>query len=240
MAETALAQSNNSNEIGSATSVLRRNMVERQLQTFNVNDIPVLERFLNVPREAFLPADLAPLAYSDAGLFLKDSQGRKGRYQLPPLILARMLQDADIRPADKVLDVAGGAGYSAALLHGLAGEVVALENDPTLVAKAKENLRSIGIENVRVECGSLNDGLPDAGPFDAILIYGGVQEGLEKLFSSLKPNGRLIAIAKTDDDSSQQVVRYEVCEGDIGGARSLFDASAPILPEFARAPAFAF
>jgi protein-L-isoaspartate(D-aspartate) O-methyltransferase len=240
MAELGLGRSDPSRELGAATAQLRRNMVERQLQTFDVNDIPLLERFLNVPREIFLPPELAPLAYSDLGLFLKDSQGRKVRYLLPPLILARMLQEAEIDSSDRVLDVAGGAGYSAALLAGLAGEVVALESDPALVAQAKENLKAAGIENVRVECGPLGRGLPAAGPFDIILIHGGVEEGLEPLLDTLKPNGRLIAIAKMDEESGQQVVRFERREGVPSAFRPLFDASAPVLHEFAKAPAFAF
>jgi protein-L-isoaspartate(D-aspartate) O-methyltransferase len=240
MAEAMLAHPDKVKQIGAATAILRRTMVERQLQTFDVVDVPVLERFQDVPREAFLPADLTPLAYSDSGLFLKDSHGRKARYLLPPLILARLLQGAEIRSSDKVLDVAGGAGYSAALLAGLAGEVVALESDPALAAKANDNLKSIGVENVRVECGPLGKGAPDAGPFDVILIHGGVEEGLEPLFASLKPNGRLIAIAKIDEDSGQQVVRFERNEGVAAGSRPLFDASAPVLSEFAKAPAFVF
>jgi protein-L-isoaspartate(D-aspartate) O-methyltransferase len=240
MAEAILAHPDKLNQIGAATAVLRRTMVERQLQTFDVVDVPVLERFQDVPREAFLPSDLASLAYSDLGLFLRDSQGHKARYLLPPLILARLLQGAEIRPSDKVLDVAGGAGYSAALLSGLAGEVVALESDPALAGKAKNNLESIGVENIRVECGPLGKGVPDAGPFDVIIVQGGVEEGLEQLFASLKPNGRLIAVAKIDADSGQQAVRFERCEGVAAGSRPLFDASAPVLPEFAKAPAFVF
>jgi protein-L-isoaspartate(D-aspartate) O-methyltransferase len=240
MTEPALAQSTSSAQPGSATAALRRNMVERQLQPFDVHDIPVLERFLNVPREAFLPAELEPLAYSDLGLFLKDETGRKGRYLLPPLILARLLQEAEIRPTDKVLDVAGGPGYCAAVLAGLAKEVVALESDPALADCAKDNLKSIGVENIRVECGSLGKGVPDAGPFDVILVHGGVEEGLEPLFDLLKPNGRLLAIAKTDEDSGQHVVRFERRESAVPGARPLFDASAPVLHDFAKAPAFSF
>jgi protein-L-isoaspartate(D-aspartate) O-methyltransferase len=239
MAEAALAPAENST-IGAATAALRKTMVERQLRTFDVNDIPLLRRFVETPREVFLCPELESLAYSDLGLFLKNAQGGKGRYQLPPFILARMLQSADIGPTDKVLDVAGGSGYSAALLAGLAGELVALESDPALAAKARENLKSIGVDNVRVECGPLDKGVPGAGPFDVILIYGAVEDGLDTLFAALSPNGRLLAIAKIDDESGWQVVRFERRGGRAAGSRGLFDAAAPVLPEFAKAPAFAF
>jgi protein-L-isoaspartate(D-aspartate) O-methyltransferase len=239
MAQSASAQLNVSPQIGSSTAALRRNMVERQLQPFDVNDVPVLERFLNIPREVFLPAELEPVAYSDLGLFLKDGQGRKVRYLLPPLILARLIQEAGIDSTDRVLDIAGGS-YSAALLSGLAKEVVALESDPALAPSATGNLKDLGIENVRLEFGPLGKGVPDSGPFDVILIHGGVEEGLEPLFAQLRPNGRLLAIARTDEDSGQHVIRFERSEAAAPGARPLFDASAPVLHEFAKAPAFSF
>jgi protein-L-isoaspartate(D-aspartate) O-methyltransferase len=240
MAQSALAQSNPSALPGSATAALRRTMVERQLQPFDVTDIPVLERFLAVPREAFLPVELGPVAYSDLGLFLKDAQGGKGRYLLPPLILARLIQEASIQRGDRVLDIAGGGGYGAALIAGIAKEVVALESDPALAAAAKSNLASIGVENVRVESGSLGKGVPDAEPFDVIIVQGGVEEGLEELFALLKPNGRLLAITKTEEDSGQQVVRFERSESAVPGAFPIFDASAPVLHDFAKAASFSF
>jgi protein-L-isoaspartate(D-aspartate) O-methyltransferase len=238
MAEAMLARAENST-MGASTAALRKTMVERQLRTFDVNDLPILQRFLEVPREAFLPSDMEPLAYSDLGLFSKGSQSGKGRYRLPPLILARMLQGADIKPTDKVLDVAGG-GYSAALLAGLAREVVALESDPVLAAQARDSLKSMGAGNVRVECGPLDQGVSGARPFDVILIHGAVEEGLDGLFADLTPNGHLLAIAKTDEESGWQVVRFERSEGKPAGSRALFDARAPVLFEFAKAPAFAF
>ncbi|MBI3275007.1 MAG: methyltransferase domain-containing protein, partial [Methylocystis sp.] len=207
-------------------------MVERQLEPVGVTDIPVLRRFLDVPREAFLPLELAPLAYSDRPLFLKDQKGRKVRYLLPPLILARFIQGAEIGAADKVLDVAGGAGYAAAILAGLARQVVALESDPDLAAKAKANLQAAGLANVQVEVAPLANGVPGAGPFDVILVHGAVEDGLDALFGSLSPDGRLLAIAKPEEGSGQQVVRFERVGGKPAGARALFDASAPVLPGF--------
>ncbi|MBI1981303.1 MAG: protein-L-isoaspartate O-methyltransferase, partial [Methylocystis sp.] len=119
---------------GEATATLRHTMVERQLRPYDVTDVPLLERFLSVPRELFLPDSLAPLAYSDLAVTVKSAGGRK-RSLLPPLVLARMLQAAEIKATDKALDI-GGAGYSAALLSGLAEKVVALECDPDLFARA--------------------------------------------------------------------------------------------------------
>ena len=98
----------------------------------------------------------------------------------------------------KVLDMAGGAGYSAALLSGLAGEVVALESEPELAELARANLAKVGATQVRVECGPLEKGVPAAAPFDVILIHGAVEDGLDALFEQLTPNGHLLAYKKLE------------------------------------------
>ena len=238
MAEAAAANTNA--QVGVDTAAQRRMMVERQLRTFDVSDVPVLQRFVDVPREAFLPADLAPLAYSDMAIALKDAQGRKGRTLLPPLVLARLIQGAAIRPEHKVLDIGGGAGYSAALLSGLAAEVVALESDAQLAEQARANLQKLGVANVRVEQGALEKGVPATGLYDVILIHGRIEDGLEPLFAQLAPNGHLVAIVKNGVDGGQQVLRFERSEGRAAGERALFDAIAPVLPGFQKAAAFAF
>lgn len=148
------------NDLGKATAALRRTMVERQLRPFDVTDLPVLNRFLNVPREAFLPPSLAAVAYSDLAVVGKGSSGACSRALPAPLVLARFLQSAEIRPHHKVLDIAGGAGYPAALLSGLAAEVVALESDPELAEQARANLAKVGATQVRVLCGPLEKGAP--------------------------------------------------------------------------------
>jgi len=167
--------------------LLREMMVERQLRPFDVSDLPVLQRFFDVPRELFLPAEFAPIAYSDLAIPGKGAAGAASRAIPAPLVLAKLLQSAEIRRRHKVLDVAGGAGYSAALLSGLAGEVVALESEPELAALARANLAKVGATQVRVECGPLEKGVPAAAPFDVILIHGAVEGGLDALFEQLAP-----------------------------------------------------
>jgi protein-L-isoaspartate(D-aspartate) O-methyltransferase len=227
-------------EDGKATEELRKVMVERQLRPFDVTDLPVLQRFFDVPREFFLPPELKPMAYSDLAISGRGAAGAASRAIPAPLVLARFLQKAEIRPTQRVLDVAGGAGYSAALLSGLAGEVVALENEPELAALARANLAKVGATQVRVECGPLEKGVPAAAPFDVILIHGAVEGGLDALFEQLTPNGHLLAYKKLDEDSGMKVVWFERSEGKPAGERPLFDATAPLLAPFTNAPGFAF
>lgn len=221
---------------GEATAVLRHTMVERQLRPFDVTDVPLLERFLETPRELFLPDSLAPLAYSDLAIDVKGQQGRK-RSLLPPLVLARMLQGADVRAQDKVLDI-GGVGYSAALLSGLAEKVVALECDPELAARARAGLDALGCDNVQCEAGPLEKGFAGGAPYDVIIVQGRAQSGLDRLFEQLTPDGRLLAIVTPDPRGGQQVVRFERQDGRPAGERPLFSASAPILAGFELAEAF--
>ncbi|MGD9544795.1 MAG: protein-L-isoaspartate O-methyltransferase [Methylocystis sp.] len=219
-----------------ATATLRHTMVERQLRPFDVTDVPLLERFLNVPRELFLPESQAPLAYSDMAATVPGADGRK-RHLLPPLVLARMLQGADIRAQDRVLDI-GGVGYSAALLSGLAEKVVALECDPQLAARAKAGLQALGCDNVQFETGPMEKGFPGGAPYDLIIVQGRAQAGLETLFEQLAPDGRLLAIVTPEAGAGQQVVRFERQDGRAAGERPLFSVSAPVLEGFQKAECF--
>ncbi len=227
-------------EPGKETADLRRTMVDRQLRPYDVVDLPVLNRFLEVPREIFLPSSLAALAYSDLAIPAKAASGAGSRALPAPLVLARFLQSAEIQPNYRVLEIAGGAGYSAALLSGLAAEVTTLESDKELAAEARENLTRIGASNVRVECGPLEKGAPGGAPFDVILIQGAVEAKLDELLRQLTPNGHLLAFMRLNDGSGMKVVRFERSEGKPSGVRPLFDATAPGLPAFAKEPTFVF
>jgi len=220
--------------LGAETAELRRVMVERQLRPYDVHDLEVLNRFISVPRELFLPGHLASVAYSDLSV---EAEGGR-RWEPAPLVLARFLQVAEIRPEHKVLLIAGGEGYSAALLSGLAGEVVALESDAAIADRARANLAKVGAGAVRVIVGPLAKGAPAEAPFDIILIQGAVEAGLEELLSQLKPNGRLLAFRRPEPKSGIKAVRIDLSNGKVAGERPIFDAAAPRLEEFAQPAAF--
>jgi protein-L-isoaspartate(D-aspartate) O-methyltransferase len=218
----------------------RRTMVDCQIRTFDVTDQPLLARMLEVPREDFLPPELAPLAYSDTGLQVKT--GGERRTLLPPLVLARLIQGAGVRSADKVLDVGAATGYSSALLAGLAGRVVALESDPSLYNELRSNLDAFGLVKVESVLAPLSEGAPKEAPFDVIFINGAVEANLDALFAQLKDGGRLVALKPLSGDltgRASKAVRYEKIDGGIG-YRVLFDASAPILDAFRRDEQFTF
>jgi protein-L-isoaspartate(D-aspartate) O-methyltransferase len=238
MSEAAVATVRRDAEQGQAAAKLRRTMVERQLRPFDVTDVPLLERFLDVPRELFLPASQAALAYSDLAVTVQGAGGNK-RTLLPPLVLARMLQGGEPRPGQRALDI-GGAGYSAALLSGLVGEVVALECDPELAAREREGLSALGASNALVEVGPHQQGFAAGAPYDVIFLHGAVETGLDALFAQLTPNGRLLAIVTPEPGAGQHLVRFERYDGQPAGRISLLSANAPILEGFARTPSFVF
>lgn len=225
------------------SAFFRRTMVDCQIKTFDVTDPALLARMLDVPRELFLPAELAPVAYSDANLRVKPGDpGQKPRHLLPPLILARLIQGAAVRATDKALDVASATGYSAALLAGLADTVVALESDRSLFEQTRSNLDRAGLTGVRTIFGPLAAGAPSEGPFDVIFVNGGVEANLEALLAQLKEGGRLVAIQRLPDGQTgwaSKAVRHEKIAG-VTGYRILFDAWAPVLDAFCLAEQFTF
>ena len=226
----------------SAMRVLRRAMVDNQIRTFDVTDQPLLDRFFTVPRELFLPPELASLAYSDAVLTVGQSN-RTRRVMLIPMVLARLLQGATVRPADRVLVVGGGMGYAAAILAGLAAKVVSLESDAGFGMVAGGSLRSLGYTNVTTVTGPLVEGVGDEAPFDVIVVAGAVESRLETLLGQLAMRGRLVTIRKTLFDGVRRNGKAVLIER-LGPSefsdRNLFDSSASVIEEFQSATGFSF
>jgi protein-L-isoaspartate(D-aspartate) O-methyltransferase len=221
----------------------RQTMVDCQIRTFGVTDQLLLARMLEVPREDFLPAGLAHLAYSDAELQLKPAlPGAEPRTLLPPFILARLIQGAGVTSTDKILDVAPGTGYSSAILAGLAGRVVALESEHSLYKALGSNLDAFGLDKVRAVLGPLADGAPGEAPFDLIFINGVAEANLDTLLAQLKEGGRLVCFKRLSGDRAEhagQAVRYEKIKGG-KGYRVLFDFAAPVLGAFRKSEEFRF
>jgi protein-L-isoaspartate(D-aspartate) O-methyltransferase len=214
-------------------AVARRMMVDGQVLTRDVFDPDLLAAMLEVPRERFVPPAQAALAYLDRNLPLTADGSR---CLLQPMVLARLLQAADITATDHVLDVGCGTGYSSALLARLAGSVVALEEDKDLAAFARRVLRELAPQ-VEVVEGLLKTGWPAAGPYDAIVLNGAAKIIPEPLFAQLKDGGRLVGIE--GEGPATQARIYCSIRGGISG-RSITEAAAPLLPGFARPPEFVF
>jgi protein-L-isoaspartate(D-aspartate) O-methyltransferase len=210
----------------------RANMVECQIRTNKVTDARLISALRTVPRETFVPDGLKGVAYIDEDL---DMGG--GRYMTEPMVLARLLQAAEIGPKDAVLVIGSTTGYAVALLAQLAETVVGIEDDAELVAMADKNLAALGIDNAAVITMALDEGYPKQAPYDVILIEGRCEVVPDVIARQLAPNGRLVTVTDDRGVGKATLMRRS---GDTVSGRVLFDAQVPPLVCFERKPAFVF
>ena len=154
---------------------------------------------------------------------------------LEPRSLAKMLDVMELQNSDVVLAIGTGLGYTAALLSRMCDAVIALEEDAALAKDAEASLLEEGADNVVVLEGALTAGAAKHGPYDAIVIEGGVEAVPETLLSQLKEGGRIAAIFM-EGALGECRIGYFV-DGQVTWRRA-FNASAPVLPGFEAAQDF--
>jgi protein-L-isoaspartate(D-aspartate) O-methyltransferase len=210
----------------------RRHMVDGQVRTADVTDLRILSAMLETPRENFVPPASAGLAYLDLDLPVGDDGSRR---LLKPMVLAKLIHAADLPQGGCVLDVGCATGYGAAVLARVTGQVVALEQDAGLAQAARTTLS--GQSNATVVSGPLTAGWPKGSPYDAIVLEGATERPPEAFLSQLKEGGRLVCVLGTGPGSKAMLYCRS---GDELGGRPIFDATAAVLPGFAKSPVFAF
>jgi protein-L-isoaspartate(D-aspartate) O-methyltransferase len=208
---------------------MRRAMVACQLRTTGVNDPRVLAAMGSVPRERFVPADRAALAYADTIIPLCE-----GRALNSPMALGLLLVEAAPQAGERALVIGAGTGYPAAVLARLCGSVVAVEEDPELAATAK---RLLAGQNVKLVEGPLNEGHAADAPYDLILVDGAIEELPEMLIAQLAPDGR-IALGVIERGVQRLAVGRR--GGDGFAIKPFSDAASTPLPGFARPLTFSF
>jgi protein-L-isoaspartate(D-aspartate) O-methyltransferase len=167
----------------------RFNMVEQQIRPWDVLDPTVLDLLSKVRREEFVPQQYRNLAFTDMEIPLGH-----GERMLSPKLEARLVQDADVRPTDRVLEVGTGSGYMAALLGHLAQQVYTVDIVAEFVELAKRRFSQQNIRNIVVESGDATRGWDAHAPYDVIVITGSMPVLPEAYEQVLAPGGRLIAI----------------------------------------------
>lgn len=213
-------------------AALRRAMVDCQVRPADVTRYPIIAAMLEVPREEFVPSQLRSVAYADAHVPLAE-----GRVVLDARTFGKLVDALEITADDLVLHVGAGLGYGSAVLGHMAAAVIAVEDDAGRAQAAGTRLAEADVMNVVVEEGALTDGAPAHGPYDAILIEGGVETLPEALEAQVKPGGRIGAIF-TSGTGGQARIGVRTDAGMTW--RRAFDATAPLLPGFALEKSFVF
>ena len=178
----------------------RQRMVARQIRDRGIGSPALLAAFEAVPRHAFVPSHLADDAYGDEPLPIGEGQTIS-----QPYIVARMIEAARIGPHDRVLEVGAGSGYAAAILSRIAKAVFAVERHHTLADQAAERIAALGYDNCTIVAGDGMEGLPQAAPFDAILVAAQGTQVPRALCEQLAIGGRLVM--PVGDERMQQLTR---------------------------------
>jgi protein-L-isoaspartate(D-aspartate) O-methyltransferase len=177
-------------------------MVARHLEARGIADPYVLAAMGEVPREAFVSGPLTEFAYEDSALPIE-----AGQTISQPYIVARMIELAELRPEDKVLEVGAGSGYAAAVMGRIAGHVYAIERHEELATQARAREEKLGYDHVKIICADGTKGWPDEAPFDAIIVSAGGPKVPEALKRQLAIGGRLVIPVGRDVHQTLLLVR---------------------------------
>lgn len=166
----------------------------------------VLEAMAQVPRHAFVPAEMAHQAYRNRPLSIGHAQTIS-----QPLIVALMSTLAEIDKSEKVLEVGTGSGYQAAVLGVLAAEVYSVEIIEPLGLTAAKRLSELGYDNVHTRIGDGHAGWPEHAPYDAIVVTAAPDHIPNALIEQLKTGGRLVI--PVGDFDQELVVVEKLADG---------------------------
>ncbi|SIO04513.1 protein-L-isoaspartate O-methyltransferase family protein [Vannielia litorea] len=202
----------------------RTMMVDNQVRPSDVTKFPIIDAMLKIRREVFVPDEKREAAYMGENLALAPD-----RVMLEPRTFAKMLDALDIAPTEMVLDVGCGLGYSSAVLAELADTVIALEEEESLASEAEAILAREEVMNAVVLTGPLAEGAAKHGPYDVIVVEGGVGTLPETLAGQLKEGGRIACILM---EGGLGTVKVGTCTGGRIAWRFAFNATAPVLPGF--------
>ncbi len=202
----------------------RRTMVDTQIRPSDVTKFPIIDAMLTVKRENFVPDAQREAAYVEGLIELGD-----GRCMLEPRTLAKILDILNISNDESVLDIAPALGYSTAVAARMAQLVVAVEEDENLAAESQSILMEAEADNAIVHVGPLEQGAPEHGPYDVIMVQGGVEQVPDALIAQLKDHGRIACLFV---QGALGIVRIGHKSGDRVTWRDAFNANAPILQAF--------
>ena len=177
----------------------RFSMVESQIRQRGIRDERLLAAMSKVPRHEFVSQQNWNEAYADHPIPIAEKQTTS-----QPYMIAAMIQAAEIKPEDRILEIGAGSGYQTALLAELASQVFAVERYASLAETAQKTLERLGYRNAKIVTGDGSLGLKEASPFDAIIVSAAAPRVPQALVEQLAVGGRLIVPV---GESEQQVVQ---------------------------------
>ncbi|MET9023542.1 methyltransferase, FxLD system [Actinopolymorpha sp. NPDC004070] len=161
-----------------------------------LHDERVADALTAVPRHLFLPGVPAEEVYADEAVVTRrDADGTATSSSSQPAIMVIMLEQLDVRPGHRVLEIGAGTGYNAALLAhlaGPAGSVTTIDVQPDVADAARAALVAAGYDRVRVECGDGALGVPDGAPYDRVIVTAGAWDLPTAWWEQLALDGRLV------------------------------------------------
>ncbi len=182
----------------------RNSMVESQLRHRGIRDERLLAAMSKVPRHEFVNEQNWNEAYADHPIPIAEQQTTS-----QPYMIAAMIQAAQIKPEDRVLEIGAGSGYQTALLAELASQVFAVERYASLAEAAQKTLGRLGYRNAKIVTGDGSLGLPEAAPFDAIIVSAAAPRVPQALAEQLALGGRLlIPVGESEQQLLQLVQRH--------------------------------
>jgi len=214
--------------------IARKNMVENQIRANKVTSLDVINAFLDVPREKFVPDALQEISYVD-----EDIQLSRNRFMMKPMILARLFQSLNLKGNENILHVGSNSGYGSAILSRMCSSVISLESDKKLFETSIHTFSNMGFDNVVPLHGSMENGVEKEAPFDIIFIEGSIETEPKSLFGQLNENGKLIAIIRPANIKIGKAKLFFKISNEIG-LENLFDAQVSKLSIFKSKTKFSF
>ena len=219
----------------------RRGMVLSQLRPNKITDERILSAMASVPREIFLPEHLQKISYSDETLAIGDGGGDDPppRVLLSPLLVATLLQSAEIKKGDVVLVLAGATGYLGAIAERLKTTVFLLDYEHFFAASLEQAITDLQLDGLVCLHGDPREGWQQDAPYNVIVIDGAMREVPEAILAQLAAGGKMVALRIRDDDTGEVVRWRKDATGSIS-SESLCEGQAPLLAEFSQQPSFVF
>lgn len=212
---------------------IRKTMVDTQIRVNDVTDFEIVDAFLSVPREKFVPKSAKGIAYSEIEI-----ETSPGRALWTPRDFAKLLKAAGPESSDVALIIGAGSGYEAGVVSEVVDTAIALEESSDLVDSMTERFSSAGLDSAVAVEGDLASGLPEQSPFDLVIVCGMVEAVSPSWSEQLADGGRLAVVIQVDRDLGK--ARIYTKSGDVLSERDVFDCRPPKFVEFNRLPEFEF